>query len=192
MEKLELYALYKQAVSGDVTGSQPGMINFVARAKYDAHAKLKGMSKEEAMQGYIQGTASLAGSEGAASEAGSSVAQERKIWPAFEVEKRRMLPDGAFEGKVCVVTGGGTGLGRGMATTLSALGGKVVIMSRRLEVLEATAAEIEAETGNKVYPIALNVRDGDMVVEAMDQLEREVGIPDVVINNAAGNFIAPR
>ncbi|WP_404365770.1 acyl-CoA-binding protein [Marinobacter sp.] len=51
--KLEFYGLYKQATEGDVSGKRPGMMDFVARAKYDAWAKNKGMSQEEAMQKYI-------------------------------------------------------------------------------------------------------------------------------------------
>lgn len=51
--KLEFYALYKQATEGDVSGKRPGMMDFVARAKYDAWAKLEGTSQDEAMQQYI-------------------------------------------------------------------------------------------------------------------------------------------
>jgi len=51
--KLEFYALYKQAACGDVSGRRPGMLDFIARAKYDAWASLRGMSKEEAMQRYV-------------------------------------------------------------------------------------------------------------------------------------------
>ena len=50
---LELYALYKQATSGDVSGSRPGMMDLRGRAKYDAWAKRKGMTKDAAMQAYI-------------------------------------------------------------------------------------------------------------------------------------------
>ena len=50
---LELYASHKQANEGDVSGKRPGFTNFVGRAKYDAWAKLKGTSKKEAMQSYI-------------------------------------------------------------------------------------------------------------------------------------------
>ena len=50
---LELYALYKQATSGDVSGSRPGMMDLKGRAKYDAWQKRKGMSKDAAMQAYI-------------------------------------------------------------------------------------------------------------------------------------------
>ena len=51
--KLKLYALFKQGTVGDVEGERPSAINFVAQAKYDAWAKVKGLSKEEAMQQYI-------------------------------------------------------------------------------------------------------------------------------------------
>ena len=51
---LELYALYKQATSGDVSGSRPGMMDLRGRAKYDAWAKRKGMTKDAAMQAYIE------------------------------------------------------------------------------------------------------------------------------------------
>lgn len=50
---LELYGLYKQATVGDVTGSRPGMLDMVGRAKYDAWAKLKKTGKEDAMKQYI-------------------------------------------------------------------------------------------------------------------------------------------
>ncbi len=51
--KLEIYALFKQATEGDVTGSRPGMMNIVNRAKWDAWSKLKGLSSEQAMQRYL-------------------------------------------------------------------------------------------------------------------------------------------
>lgn len=51
--KLDMYALYKQATVGDVTGSRPGMLDLVGRAKYDAWAKIKGTSKDDAMTRYI-------------------------------------------------------------------------------------------------------------------------------------------
>lgn len=50
---LKMYALYRQARDGDVQGKRPGMLNVVERAKYDAWAKLKGKSREEAMREYI-------------------------------------------------------------------------------------------------------------------------------------------
>ena len=50
---LELYALYKQATAGDVSGERPGMMDFINRSKYDAWEKLKGQSSDSAMQAYI-------------------------------------------------------------------------------------------------------------------------------------------
>lgn len=51
--KLKMYALYRQATDGDVSGKRPGMLNVIERAKYDAWAEVKGMSREDAMQAYI-------------------------------------------------------------------------------------------------------------------------------------------
>ena len=59
--KLKLYALYKQATSGDVSGKKPGMLDMVGRAKYDAWGKVKGLSADEAKQRYIAYVAELGG-----------------------------------------------------------------------------------------------------------------------------------
>jgi acyl-CoA-binding protein len=56
---LQLYALYKQATSGDVAGGRPGMFDMVGQAKYDAWAKIKGTQREAAMQQYVDLVASL-------------------------------------------------------------------------------------------------------------------------------------
>lgn len=60
-QMLELYALYKQGSSGDVSGDRPGGFDFVGGAKYDAWEKLKGLSREEAMQKYIDTVERLKG-----------------------------------------------------------------------------------------------------------------------------------
>ena len=52
-QKLQMYALYKQATEGDVTGKKPGMMDFVGRAKFTAWEELKGTSADQAMQKYI-------------------------------------------------------------------------------------------------------------------------------------------
>ena len=62
---------------------------------------------------------------------------------------------------------------------------------RKLDVLEVTAEEISGQTGNKVIPIAADVRDPTAISKAVDQAREQVGLPDIVINNAAGNFISP-
>lgn len=59
--KLALYALYKQATKGDASGKRPGMFDLVGRAKYDAWAKLKGMSRQDAEAAYIEKAHSVTG-----------------------------------------------------------------------------------------------------------------------------------
>jgi acyl-CoA-binding protein len=56
---LKLYSFYKQATSGDVSGKRPGMLNMVGRSKYDAWAKIKGMSTDDAQKSYIDLVESL-------------------------------------------------------------------------------------------------------------------------------------
>ncbi len=58
-DMLALYALFKQSSQGDVSGSRPGMLDMVGRAKYDAWAKLKGDSKDEAIKKYVDKVAAL-------------------------------------------------------------------------------------------------------------------------------------
>lgn len=69
---------------------------------------------------------------------------------AFVPNVNVMLPPGTFKGKVALVTGGGTGLGKGMAQTLSQLGATVCISSRKADVINATAEELTKATGNQV------------------------------------------
>jgi acyl-CoA-binding protein len=57
--KLKMYSLFKQATEGDVSGKKPGMMDFVARAKFTAWEELKGMSSDEAMQTYIDAVEEL-------------------------------------------------------------------------------------------------------------------------------------
>ncbi|XP_061571449.1 2,4-dienoyl-CoA reductase, mitochondrial [Cololabis saira] len=102
-----------------------------------------------------------------------------------------MLPAGTFQGRVAFITGGGTGLGRAMTTTLSQLGARCVIASRKLDVLQKTADEISSRTGNQVHPVQCDVRDPEAVSRCVDQMEVLTGLPDVIVNNAAGNFISP-
>ena len=109
----------------------------------------------------------------------------------FPVKTDTMLPPGSFADKVVLVTGGGTGLGKGMSHKFSQLGAKVAIASRRLPVLEAAAAEIRGATGGIVLPVQLDIRDPEAVKRAVDQVEQELGLPNVVIHNAAGNFVSP-
>jgi len=102
-----------------------------------------------------------------------------------------MLREDSLKGKTIIVTGGGTGLGKAMGTYFLQLGANLVITSRKLDVLQQTAAEMEAETGGKVLPIACDVRKYDEVEKMLQQAIDEFGQVDALLNNAAGNFISP-
>lgn len=78
-----------------------------------------------------------------------------------------------------------------MTTHLSSLGAQCVIASRNIDILKATAEEISSQTGNKVHAIQCDVRDPNMVQNTVSELIKVIGHPDIVINNAAGNFISP-
>ena len=102
-----------------------------------------------------------------------------------------MLRDDALKGKTIVVTGGGTGLGKSMSTYLSKLGANVVITSRKLDVLQNTAKEIEQETGGKILAVACDVRNEDEVENVLKQTLATFSKVHGLLNNAAGNFISP-
>ena len=102
-----------------------------------------------------------------------------------------MLKDGALKGKTILVTGGGTGLGKSMGLYFLKLGANLIITSRKLDVLQNTAKEMEATTGGKVLPLACDVREIDQVEKMWADAISHFGKVDVVLNNAAGNFISP-
>ncbi|CAL2042559.1 hypothetical protein CAEBREN_11677 [Caenorhabditis brenneri] len=108
----------------------------------------------------------------------------------FPVVKSVALPKGTLNGKVALVTGGGTGLGKAIATTFAHLGASVAIAARRLDVLEKTANEIRSNTGGVCEAFQMDVKDPAKVAKAFDEVEKKLGhVPDILINNAAGNFI---
>jgi NAD(P)-dependent dehydrogenase (short-subunit alcohol dehydrogenase family) len=92
-------------------------------------------------------------------------------------------------GKRILVTGGGTGLGASMARRFGELGASLVLCGRRIEVLEATAASLRADTGATVHVHACDVRDA-AAVDAMMDAAWQVAPLDVLVNNAAATFIA--
>lgn len=100
------------------------------------------------------------------------------------------LPKGTYDGQVVVVTGGGTGLGKAIAVEFGRVGAHVVIASRSDEHLASGVAAVE-ETGAKAISIQVDIRKPERVAEVFDELESQVGLPDVLINNAAGNFPVP-
>ncbi|XJR87651.1 SDR family oxidoreductase [Elizabethkingia anophelis] len=102
-----------------------------------------------------------------------------------------MLKDDALKDKVIIVTGGGSGLGKAMTKYFLQLGAKVVITSRNLEKLQNTAKELEEETGGTVFCVSCDVRNWDEVEAMKEATLKEFGKIDVLLNNAAGNFISP-
>jgi NAD(P)-dependent dehydrogenase (short-subunit alcohol dehydrogenase family) len=101
-----------------------------------------------------------------------------------------MFKPGAMAGERVLVTGGGTGLGKAMAEALLMLGAEVYICGRRGGVLEATATELTARHGNKIVPIACDIRVPEAIHEMCDQIWADGGALTGLINNAAGNFIS--
>lgn len=102
-----------------------------------------------------------------------------------------MLRDGALEGKTIIVTGGGTGLGKSMSTYFLKLGANVVICSRRLDVIEGTARELEELTGGNVLAVACDVRKPEQIENVIQKSIEKFGSVEVLVNNSAGNFISP-
>ncbi|MCD0467573.1 MULTISPECIES: SDR family oxidoreductase [Flavobacterium] len=103
----------------------------------------------------------------------------------------KMLRDDALKGKVIVVTGGGSGLGKAMTKYFLELGAQVAITSRDLEKLKTTATELESETGGKCLPVQCDVRHYEEVENMLQEVLKAFGKVDVLLNNAAGNFISP-
>ena len=102
-----------------------------------------------------------------------------------------MLKEGSLAGKVILVTGGGTGLGKSMTTYFSKLGAYTIITSRRKEVVEETAKEIEDISGNPVLAIQGDVRLQESVEDVVSKGIDRFGAIHGLVNNAAGNFISP-
>ena len=100
-----------------------------------------------------------------------------------------MFQEGLFKGKKILVTGGGTGLGRGMAERLLGLGAEIAICGRRRSVCEATAAELMKAHGGVVKSYGVDIRDAAAVEAMVDEIFRDGPLTSLV-NNAAGNFIA--
>jgi NAD(P)-dependent dehydrogenase (short-subunit alcohol dehydrogenase family) len=100
-----------------------------------------------------------------------------------------MFEKGLLKGKRILVTGGGSGLGAAMGRRFLELGAELIICGRRLELLEATAADMREKSSGKVSVARCDIRDGAAVDAMMDTVWREAPI-DVLVNNAAATFIA--
>ena len=96
-----------------------------------------------------------------------------------------MLPEFDLSGRVAIVTGGGTGIGRATALLLAERGADVAIAGRRLEPLEQTAEEIRA-IGRKALLVTADVRQSEQVQALVEQVVAELGRIDILVNNAGG------
>jgi len=94
-------------------------------------------------------------------------------------------------GKVAFVTGGGSGIGRAIVQRFLEHGADAVIASRNRERLEAAASELSAATGRRCVAVQADVREPDQIEAAIDRAIAAFGRLDIVVNNAAGNFLAP-
>ncbi|WP_328302593.1 SDR family oxidoreductase [Streptomyces sp. NBC_00435] len=103
------------------------------------------------------------------------------------------LPPGTFTAQVVLVTGGGTGLGKAIATEFARLGADLVIAGRRIEQLEAAQEELAGVPGaGRVTAAVCDIRDPERVAEVFDAAGAAFDrIPDVLVNNAAANFPCP-
>ena len=96
-----------------------------------------------------------------------------------------------FEGKKVFITGGATGMGLGFAQAFLNHGAEVFIASRKEENLAKAAFETEKKFGKKLTWKTMDVRDNGTVEEVTEFLKAEWGELDILVNNAAGNFVAP-
>src|SRR5260370_31615921 len=101
-----------------------------------------------------------------------------------------MLPAGTLKDKVAIVTGGGTGIGKVIASTLGSLGAKVVIPSRKQPTLESAVSALQA-LGIEAHSVPTDVRIPEQVDALVAGTVARFGRLDILVNNAAGNFISP-
>lgn len=98
----------------------------------------------------------------------------------------------SFAGKVAVVTGGGSGIGLGIARRLAAGGAAVALIGRSADKLAAASDQICGEVdGARVVSRSLDVRDHEAVGDAFVSIDDELGGMNLLVNNAAGNFVVP-
>ncbi|MBI5246199.1 MAG: SDR family oxidoreductase [Elusimicrobia bacterium] len=102
-----------------------------------------------------------------------------------------MYEKNLLKGKVALVTGGGTGIGKALALAFARHGADVALAARDGERLEAAAAEIRQATGRKAIGVATDVSDAKAVSALFDKVEAELGPVSILINGAAANFVRP-
>jgi citronellol/citronellal dehydrogenase len=95
---------------------------------------------------------------------------------------------GLLDGKVFVVSGGGTGIGRGISYLLARLGANVMICGRRQEMLDETAAGIRKHVGREIATHAMTIRDPEQVHRLLAETFERFGRLDTIVNNGGGQF----
>ena len=95
-----------------------------------------------------------------------------------------------LQGRVALITGGGTGIGLGIAQVLASCGADVAIASRKRDHLDRAATRLR-ELGPRILALETNVREPESVQAAVGRVVGELGRIDILVNNAAGNFYAP-
>ncbi|HTJ40666.1 MAG TPA: SDR family oxidoreductase [Kofleriaceae bacterium] len=102
-----------------------------------------------------------------------------------------IFADDLLKGHTAIVTGGGSGICRGIARAFSVLGADVCITSRKQAVLDEASAAISAESGRAVLGVAADVRNPDELAKVVATAAERFGGLDTFVNGAAGNFLAP-
>ena len=110
--------------------------------------------------------------------------------PGPPEEGKSALPAGTFKGQAVFVTGGGTGLGKAIALEFGRLGAFVAIASRQKEHLEA-GEEALRSAGAEVLAVKCDIRDPELIASAFEETQKKLGMPGVLVNNAAANFPVP-
>ncbi|MGW7427941.1 SDR family oxidoreductase [Streptomyces sp. NPDC054861] len=102
------------------------------------------------------------------------------------------LPAGTYDGRIVLVTGGGSGLGKAIAAEFARLGAELMLLGRTAARLEAAREELGRAGGPRVAAAVCDIRDPDAVTAAFDACEAALGSrPHVLVNNAAANFPVP-
>ena len=102
-----------------------------------------------------------------------------------------VFKDDILAGKVAFVTGGGSGICKGITRAFMAHGADAAIVGRKADRLEAAAKELSEETGRRCIATPADVRDPQAVEAALDAAIDQLGKVDLVVNGAAGNFLCP-
>ena len=167
---LKLYALYKQAVEGDVSEGLPMKGGIVVIAKYRARKKMKGMSKQESMSKYCQLVDELIGKDTSSS--------------AIE----------SWKGQTILISGASRGIGQAMALKFAADGANLILVARTMSgengSLEQTA-DLVKKAGGESIAVKCDMRDENQISAAVEQGVAHFGNIDAIICNAGALFIAP-